>query len=67
MLIGSLITIFVAVTIVVVAFYQPTRTKRPGGGSRRPFPPDVASRQGRRVDGDGLSGSWIEDRHGAFL
>ena len=67
MLIGSIITTFVAAALVVLAFHQPTRTKRPGGGSRRPFPPDIASRQGRRGDNDGLSGSWIEDRHGAFL
>ena len=66
MLIGSLITIFVAITIVVVAFYQPTRTKRPGGGSRRPFLSN-SLQPARSADGDGLSGSWIEDRHGAFL
>jgi len=67
MLVGSIITTFIAVAIVVLAFRQPTRTRRRGGGPGRPFPPDVASRRGRRVDGDGLSGSWIEDRHGAFL
>lgn len=67
MLIGSIITIFVAVTIVAVAFYQPRlKRRRRGGGSGRPFLSDNPQPV-RRVDDNGLSGSWIEDRHGAFL
>jgi hypothetical protein len=66
MLIGSLITIFVAVTIVVVAFYQPNLKRRRRGGSGHPFLSN-SLQPARSADGDGLSGSWIEDRHGAFL
>ena len=66
MLIGSIITTFIAVALVVLAFHQPTRTKRPGGGSGRPFLSN-SLQPARSADGDGLSGSWIEDRHGAFL
>ena len=67
MLIGSLITICVAVAIVAVAFYQPNlKRRRRGGGSGRPFLSN-SLQPARSADGDGLSGSWIEDRHGAFL